>query len=1189
MYKNLKYLLLFSFLYCNTFGQIKDKYQGLLWEISGNGLEKPSYLYGTMHVSSRVAFHLSEDFFKAVESADVIALETNPGNWMRQFHESVLYKDYYTMGYRYNYSAFPLYQSFIPTPPKQIELGYYIGHDQDLLNRFLYRLNSENQDFSEETFLDLFIYQAAKKQGKKVVALEDYEESFKSVMKSGKYDKDAEHISERQAKDILGDYDSWYELQEDAYRKGNLDLLDTMTSALNQGKYYRKNMLDDRNRVMADGMDSIMQTQVLFTGVGAAHLPGKNGVINMLRKMGYTVEAKPRTITAQSIEQKERIDELTFTHNSEVFSTEDGFIQVSAPEALTKMVSFPFQEYVYPDMANGSFYSIRRVNTFGKLYGLSPEDYRLKVDSLLFENIPGKIDAKILIELGGYPAYDIRNTTKKGDQQRYTIVFTPLEVVIVKVGGPKAFVETRQAQAFFESLKIGEKQNKSALYEPSSGGYTVKLPTKTRIEYQEGVFVNPNATFWAQAVDESGNYYAVGERKQYDFEYIEEDAFELRYLVERIAKEEKLSIDTLFLVTAEDDTLPQYAQFILKNKRDQSLYGQTHLNGNQYVYLLTTAKPTLNKAFFESFHFSDFRYPTPFKTYTDSSLFVRIELPSDPNNYESYINNIYNSRYRNNDKSYESAESFKKYDYEATGESLLLGFEKFNKYRSYKNIDALWDNFEPISDPESYILHKDSVHYTKNEGPDYLQSVKEYIYTDTASSRLIHVKAIVENGAIYSLRAQYGLAHKPSMLIQKAFSSFAPSGDTLFGLSPLSSRADLLFSDLESGDSTLMYGANNSLTMVDYSPKDASKIVALYESLRHKEFEREDRLNLLNRLAFTKNEDYYNYLKKEYYKNLDSSAYQFTILETFADFRTREANEYFTELVLDETPFTSNNYRYSSLLREFNDSLEIVGSLFPDLLELTDFEEYKSSVYSLLEDLVDSSYVKPKAYKNKRNTILRYAKVEYKKQRASEETESKSGSNYTLSKYNRLLKPYAKRKEVKAHYRNLLNIKNERVLAQQLPIMYGSIEIPDTTWNHLAEHDGARADIYSFLEEKKKLALLNEEYKTQEALAASMVHGLNYRGFDSISYLDADQSPTKFGLMDVYFFKVQNEDDKLWQFAYVCVPSNRKKNLADATISSLGERFNPDYDDLEAIKTDALQEIKVFGRPRVVEEDEGYY
>ena len=64
-----------------TFAQ-NPEYQSLLWKISGNGLDKPSFLYGTMHVSNKVAFHLSDSFYKAIKSVDIVSLEINPETCM---------------------------------------------------------------------------------------------------------------------------------------------------------------------------------------------------------------------------------------------------------------------------------------------------------------------------------------------------------------------------------------------------------------------------------------------------------------------------------------------------------------------------------------------------------------------------------------------------------------------------------------------------------------------------------------------------------------------------------------------------------------------------------------------------------------------------------------------------------------------------------------------------------------------------------------------------------------------------------------------------------------------------------------------------------------------------------------------------------------------------------------------------
>src|SRR5687767_13650843 len=60
------------------FAQNTQKYQGLLWEITGKNLPKPSYLFGTMHVSNKLAFHLSDSFYHCIRNADVVSLETNP-------------------------------------------------------------------------------------------------------------------------------------------------------------------------------------------------------------------------------------------------------------------------------------------------------------------------------------------------------------------------------------------------------------------------------------------------------------------------------------------------------------------------------------------------------------------------------------------------------------------------------------------------------------------------------------------------------------------------------------------------------------------------------------------------------------------------------------------------------------------------------------------------------------------------------------------------------------------------------------------------------------------------------------------------------------------------------------------------------------------------------------------------------
>jgi len=85
----MKKISLLSLLFCLGFlmasAQNNKQQKGLLWQITGNGLKKPSYLYGTMHVSQKLAFHLGDSFYLALSKSDVVALEQNLDSVIHQW------------------------------------------------------------------------------------------------------------------------------------------------------------------------------------------------------------------------------------------------------------------------------------------------------------------------------------------------------------------------------------------------------------------------------------------------------------------------------------------------------------------------------------------------------------------------------------------------------------------------------------------------------------------------------------------------------------------------------------------------------------------------------------------------------------------------------------------------------------------------------------------------------------------------------------------------------------------------------------------------------------------------------------------------------------------------------------------------------------------------------------------------
>lgn len=163
-----------------------------MWEITGRGMKKPSYLIGTMHVSSKIAFNLPDSFYYAIRNAQVVALETNPETWQEDMSKYDVggsgYGDYTSL--YGSYSSVPSDYMSINTLKfykygKKIEKALY--SNPSAINNLLYRTyGNESSDFEEDTYLDMYIFQCGKKWGKKIAGVEDYGESMRLMAEAYK-------------------------------------------------------------------------------------------------------------------------------------------------------------------------------------------------------------------------------------------------------------------------------------------------------------------------------------------------------------------------------------------------------------------------------------------------------------------------------------------------------------------------------------------------------------------------------------------------------------------------------------------------------------------------------------------------------------------------------------------------------------------------------------------------------------------------------------------------------------------------------------------------------------------------------------------------------------------------------------------------------------------------------------------
>ena len=89
MKSNLLTIFIFILTFISFSGLSQEIQNTLLLKIEGNGLLKPSYLYGTMHVKDKRVFNFSDSVFLAIDNCDAFALEIHPDSVILEIIKSV--------------------------------------------------------------------------------------------------------------------------------------------------------------------------------------------------------------------------------------------------------------------------------------------------------------------------------------------------------------------------------------------------------------------------------------------------------------------------------------------------------------------------------------------------------------------------------------------------------------------------------------------------------------------------------------------------------------------------------------------------------------------------------------------------------------------------------------------------------------------------------------------------------------------------------------------------------------------------------------------------------------------------------------------------------------------------------------------------------------------------------------------
>lgn len=271
----------------------------LLWKVSGKGLAQPSYIMGTHHLSPLSI----KDSIAGMEQA---LADT------KQVYGEILMSEVQTP------AVMQLMQTMMIIPSDTTFKELFSTEEYEMINKY----SKENLmfdiammpkvkpafltnnlvvvlymkhvgGFNPQEQLDMYFQTLATANGKKLGALETPDFQFNLLYNGSSLkrqaqqllctlnhlDKNIDQLKELTAAYNAQDLNAMYKLMNEL-QGDSCDPLPGENEAL----------IDNRNKNWAEKLPAIMTEAPTFVAVGAGHLPGEKGLLNLLKEQGYTVE-----------------------------------------------------------------------------------------------------------------------------------------------------------------------------------------------------------------------------------------------------------------------------------------------------------------------------------------------------------------------------------------------------------------------------------------------------------------------------------------------------------------------------------------------------------------------------------------------------------------------------------------------------------------------------------------------------------------------------------------------------------------------------------------------------------------------------------------------------------------------------------------------------------------------------------
>lgn len=262
-----------------------DWRQGLLWEIGRAG-QPASYLFGTIHSEDPAVLALPAPVQQAFDKAERVVLEVRLDLDAMLFSSQTM-----LLGEGRRLSEITGKALFEQTS-RAIQTRGIPEIVLDRMKPWAAAVTLSMPAAETGEVLDMLLYQQALQAGKQVFGLESIREQLAVFDNMPEQDQ---LILLRDAVKNFPQIDAMHRELLDAWRQRDLaTLMAINTAAMQTGDQklaaeFQDRLIVRRNQLMAERLQPYLQEGNVFVAVGALHLPGETGLLNLLEQRGYTI------------------------------------------------------------------------------------------------------------------------------------------------------------------------------------------------------------------------------------------------------------------------------------------------------------------------------------------------------------------------------------------------------------------------------------------------------------------------------------------------------------------------------------------------------------------------------------------------------------------------------------------------------------------------------------------------------------------------------------------------------------------------------------------------------------------------------------------------------------------------------------------------------------------------------------